>query len=195
MTKNLRLAKSCELTKVGDIFFPGSSISGMTPVAFSLIGKGTTYDNSIINKMVDQIYAKHNDGNTRKYPSIFDITYSLFGNPTSVDFLKEGPNHSKYLDSVKSNYDDLQANSLYDQELIMLKTLSIKQNCEPFNSDAWLKKQLQAQIGHYSEIRHDNVLYLEEYFGMGLCCEYADIMIEPCLEFWKEFLKLVEVMK
>ena len=56
--ENLRLTKSCELTKVGDSFLPGSDISGLTPVAFSLIGKGTTYDNSVINKMVDQIYAK-----------------------------------------------------------------------------------------------------------------------------------------
>ncbi len=39
------------------------------------------------------------------------------------------------------------------------------------------------------------MLYLEECMGGGLCCEYADIMIEPCLEFWKEFLKLVEMMK
>jgi hypothetical protein len=160
---------------------PGSDISGLTPVAFSLIGKGTTYDNSIINKMVDQIYAKHNDGCDRKYPSIFDVTYALFGNPTSRDFLKEAPSHLKYLDSVELNSDDLKVNSLYDQELIMLKALSIKQNCEPFNSDAWLKKQLQAQIGHYSEIRHDNVLYLEECVGGRCRCEYADIMIEPCL--------------
>lgn len=128
--ENLRLTKSCELTKVGDKFFTVSDISGLTPVSFSLIGKGTTYDNSIINKMVDQIYAKQNDGYERKYPSIFDVTYALFGNPTSVDFLNEGPNgpgHLKYLDSVKLNSDDFKVNSLYDQELVMLKALSNKQ--------------------------------------------------------------------
>lgn len=96
---------------------------------------------------------------------------------------------------MKLNSEEFKVKSLYDQELVMLKALSIKPNLEPFNSDAWLKKQLQTQIGHYSEIRHDNVLYLEECDGMCLMCEYADIMIEPCLEFWKEFLKLVETMK
>ena len=44
-------------------------------------------------------------------------------------------------------------------------------------------------------MRHDNVLYLDECDGCSVLCKYEDIMVEPCVEFWQEYLKLVTAME
>ncbi len=213
LVENTVLTNKCKLTKVGDAGLTFDE-SNRTEYCFSLIGKGTTFDNAVINSMVDVEFNK-NTGLDRKFPSIFDITYALFNNESTLDFVRErmncptkngrdGIKYDEYLESVKQHMaeSNIIGTTLYNQELVMLKALSnlsnsttAHPNIEPFNSKAWGYKQAQTQIGHYNEIRHDNVLYLDECGGMMMCCEYPDIMIEPCLEFWKEFLNLIKMME
>lgn len=209
LIKSTVLTNKCKLTKVGDGGFVLDE-SILTEFCFSLIGKGTTFDNTVINSMVDVEFAKHTNLD-RKFPSIFDITYTLFDNVASLDFVEERMNgissdkivgrdeirYTEYLETIRRQMTEsnITGNTLYNQELVMLKALSKQQNMEPFNSKIWGYKQTQTQIGHYSEIRHDNVLYLDECCGGMLCCEHPDIMIEPCLEFWREMLNLVIMME
>ena len=203
------LTKKCELTKFGD---NGSSFdeSNLTQYCFSLIGKGTTYDNSLINDMVDVNFNKHT-GFSRKFPSIFDITYAVFNNSGTANFVNEliqnprvpnrdGIPYMEYLEQTKNKFNDkfnniTKSQTIYDQELIMLRALSKYPQMEPFNTNAWSAKQAQTQIGHYNEIRHDNVLYLDECDGFSIACKYEDIMIEPCVEFWNEYLNLITMFE
>jgi len=170
----------------------GDSDVNNTNISFSLIGKGISIDNYILEQLVDK-----NCGN-RKYPSVYDLVYTIFDNNSIEDRLDKDPVFIQKINSLKKNSIDFnQVDSLYSQELKMLKYLSNNNNFnkEPFTNKEWLLKQAQTQIGHYSELRHDNVLYLRESFG-GCCqCYHPDLMVEPVLDFWKEFLKLIEMMK
>jgi hypothetical protein len=77
----------------------------------------------------------------------------------------------------------------------MLRALVRDKGKFPFDSVAWEMKQAQTQIGHYCEMRHDNVLYVEEASGCMLMCEYPDLLVEPVPTFWREFLNLIYMMK
>jgi hypothetical protein len=211
LVDTLTLTKNCQLGKYGDTGLSFNQEGASTEYCFSLIGKGTTFDNAVIDSMIDKKF--YNATNQqRKYASIFDITYAVFGNESTLELAKrrmtnnsssddfkenrDGLDYEEYLIKTKNDIDNLKivASTLYQQELVMLRALSRSSDIEPFNSVAWNLKQAQTQIGHYSEVRHDNVLYLEECGGLMLCCEHPDIMIEPCTEFWNEFLKLVNMM-
>ena len=179
------LTKKCKLTKFND------NIENITEFCFSFIGKGSTYDNEIISFFVDKKFEESNSVN-KKFPSIFEITFCLFHNESSIDFIDK--NYKNYYDNVKNNI-NIEAKSIYEQELLLIKSLSKYPNIEPFNTKQWMYKQLQTQIAHYNEIRHDNVLYNDEYYGAETLCSYKDIMIEPCVEFWQEFLNLIALLK
>jgi len=91
LSKNVILTKKCTLIKVGDNGFTMNE-SNKTEFCFSLIGKGSTYDNTIINSLIDIEFFKYT-GLDRKFPSIFDITYALFDNVDTIDFVKDRINN------------------------------------------------------------------------------------------------------
>jgi hypothetical protein len=182
---------SCQFTKMGDM------VGNETAFCFQIIGKGNQADNHVIQALVDGNYDNNVSG-MRKYPSIFDVLYSLFHNPIVLDKIPECNTHKrekhiKYLDFLKNKYDNIPNQTLYGHELLMIRALSSMPEKAglPFTSSKWLEKQAITQIGHYNELRHDNVLYVGEVFGGGLECHYPDIMVEPSLEFWKQYLSLV----
>ncbi|AYV77255.1 MAG: hypothetical protein Barrevirus24_5 [Barrevirus sp.] len=194
-----------QLTKFGD------KALKPTTVSFSLIGKGNQIDNIIIQKLVDKNLVT-DDGSVpmRKLPFIFDVLYTVFGNSSIKDKVDErmndlkgvdgrdGYQYTEYLESLRKQCDQHKfSNTLYSQELIMLRTLSQnnKGDSFPFSTNSWLKKQAQTQLGHYAELRHDNVLYLEEASGGGCECMYPDLIVEPNVAFWNEMLTLIRMLK
>ena len=203
IAEKMVLTKQCKLTKFGDSG-PALDKQFLTEFCFSLIGKGMSFDNHVINAMVD-VEFKSNTGFNRKYPSIYDVGYAVFGNSASLKLAQNkmkdsNMDYAEYLTKVKSDInikinENTSGNTLYGQELQMLKALSNYPAVHPFNTNGWQLKQLQTQIGHYSELRHDNVLYAEECCGFGQECSHPDILIEPCLEFWQELKKTIQLMK
>ena len=193
MSENLKVSK---LNKFGDYVNNDKSIS------FSLINKGNPIDNEVISKFVDGELVDDN-GNCpqRKFPSIFDLILTLFGNSSVESHAKQNlppGNYDNHLKQLKTKYDNysFDDNTCYGQELKMMRALTAdKINISPFNTEIWNKKQAIAQIGHYAELRRDNCLYVEEFCGIMCCCEYPDLMIEPVPTFWKEMLNLVLMMK
>ncbi len=179
---------------------------------FSLIGKGTQIDNLVLQHMVDKEF-RQDDGTVpmRKFPFIFDLVYTLFDNKEIYSFLQEkmdkielknrdGYNYRNHLDSISKECEKHEFDhTLYSQELKMLRAFSQDyklmkdKEFHPFNTRAWMYKQAQTQIGHYAELRHDNVLYLDEAGGFSVCCDHPDILIEPVPHFWREYLILVRM--
>lgn len=210
---NSELKKS-NLTKFGDDVENTKTKDQHTTISFSMIGKGNQIDNMIIQKLVDA-YLVDDNGNVpmRKFPSIFDLVYTLFDNKSVDEHIqrrmknievgqRDGYHyweHLKKLDEYCNNH--IFGNTIYAQELKMLRALMAdrellkSKNLYPFTEHSWGKKQAQTQIGHYAELRHDNVLYVDEVCGGGACCEFADLMVEPCPTFWKEFLVLIKMLK
>jgi hypothetical protein len=136
----------------------------------------------------------------RKFPSIFDLVYTLFNNDAVLDTIKQnmdGIKYNNHLAMMRQKYLNFEFdNTIYAQVLKMLKALSNKDiNKSPFNTQHWGLKQAKTQIGHYGELRHDNCLYVEEVCG-GYCeCSHPAILVEPVLQFWEEMLILINMMK
>ncbi|AYV77698.1 MAG: DUF3160 domain-containing protein [Edafosvirus sp.] len=166
----------------------------------SIISQGVSIDYTVLDNMVDLKFHL-DDGTTpmRKYPSIRDILSTLFNNKSAVlpecDYTKQIEKVSKICDDYKFN------DSIYDHELKMLRALCADQEKMktigwwPFGTDSWNKKLANTQTGHYSEVRHDNVLYVKEYRGCMDSCEYPDLLVEPVPTFWNEFLSLIIKMQ
>ena len=204
--------KKCKLTKFGDII--GKE---MTTISFSLIGKGNPIDNVIIQRLVDDSLVEDEGNesgqNLRKFPSIFDVVYSLFGNTSvekhvqrrmdDIEFAqRDGYRYGNYLNSLKELADDHHYTAtLYEQELKMMRALTVDRKLAeengmfPFNKDSWGRKQAQTQTAHYAELRHDNLLYADEACGGGCECSHPDLQVEPVPTFWNEMLVLVRMMK
>ena len=43
----------------------------------------------------------------------------------------------------------------------------------------WRRKQLQAQLGSWAELRHDTILYAAQSYTAGAECEYPEGFVEP----------------
>lgn len=179
-------------------------------IEFTLLGQGDNMDNKIIRELIDDklIEDAESRKQSRKFPSVYDLLYTVFNNKsvrdTAYDKMDnvyvqqmDGYQYKKHLDNLKQKCSNFEFEStIYSQELKMLRALVCENfNEHPFNSIDWLKKQAITQAGHYAEMRRDNCLYVKEVVG-GCCeCEYPDLLVEPMLDFWREFLKLVIMMK
>lgn len=201
------MTKKSTLTKFGDILD-----KEMTTCAFSIIGKGTQIDNEIIQKMVDKhLVDDHGKCPQRKFTSVYELTNILFNNNSVEETIKyrmennlvnqrDGFKYNNYLQQMKESYQKtIFEDTIYGQELKMLRSLTL--DLELFkdkmgiNPETWLLKGAQTQIGHYAELRHDNVLYLVEacsYYGE---CMHPELLVEPVPTFWKEFLVLIKMLK
>jgi uncharacterized protein DUF3160 len=62
-------------------------------------------------------------------------------------------------------------------------------------SQAWARKQLQAQLGSWSELRHDTILYVKQSYTMGELCEYPTGYVEPYPEFFARVALFAEQAK
>lgn len=107
---------------------------------------------------------------------------------------RDGYDYEEYLIKLHNEIEiKTKTKSLWDQKLTMIKSLtSDKKYLEskglyPFYTHSWDLKQAQTQIGHYSDIRHDNVLYVYEGSGVMMLCEYPDLLVEPSISFWNEY--------
>lgn len=210
------LIKRNKLTQFGDtVNHYNANDHETTLFSFSVIGKGNQIDNLIIQKMVDrQLVDDKGSIPLRKFTSVFDLVYLLFDNKDVKEVLgdrmdniyhknRDGFKYNNHLDKISKELETVTFdNTIYAQELKMLRALALdrelmkKKNFYPFNTSNWMKKQAQTQIAHYAELRHDNVLYLEELGGMmSCCCAFPDLLVEPVPNFWKEFLVLVNMMQ
>lgn len=57
---------------------------------------------------------------------------------------------------------------------------------------AWGKRLLNTQLGSWSQLRHDSILYAKQSYAAGLGCDYPDGYVEPYPELFARLLSLGE---
>ncbi|KAK1944382.1 hypothetical protein P3T76_004294 [Phytophthora citrophthora] len=68
-------------------------------------------------------------------------------------------------------------------------------NASPtFQSKAWRLRQMITQLGSFTQLRHDSLLYTKKGSSFQLCCEYADGMVDPYPAFWQRMGELAQQM-
>lgn len=53
-------------------------------------------------------------------------------------------------------------------------------------------RMLNAQLGSYTELKHDTILYAKQSYTMSKACEHADVFVEPIPEFWSSVRQMAE---
>jgi hypothetical protein len=59
-----------------------------------------------------------------------------------------------------------------------------------FHSHVWQQRQMNTQLGSFTQLRHDTLLYAKQSFTMLCGCEYAAGLVDPYPLFWRRMQEL-----
>lgn len=151
----------------------------------------------------------------RRKPSCLDAAYSVLGNNQVVPELvarmtnengvpfRDGP-HLPYqhnLLAVRQVIDGqdpaIWTNNIYTAWLGALRALSEPTTDsiypESMRTRAWAMKTLNTQLGSWTELRHDTLLYAKQSYTEPIACQYPAGFVEPRPEFWQRMKTLANV--
>lgn len=162
-------------------------------------------DNEIMQELVDV----KNEQTKRGYPKGLDVM-AAFGSE-SAEFLltgelKEGENWSEYpklLNKMKGKMKGVDWNStLYNKWIQSLLELQKGNDQYPYfmQTKQWQKKDLNASLASWAELKHDAILYAEqpmsaECGGGGPPDPYTVGYVEPNVNYWNSVIELVNLTK
>ncbi len=162
-------------------------------ITFALMGGRYTIESEIMQRL---IYDKLSvDGKPpRAYPSPFDVMYALGNNHAKIHLTNElelyGYEHQLHdvRDWVNSHSHEFWETTFYTHWLNAICALNnqTQSNYRPkvMQSDAWADKTLHTQLGSWTQLRHDNILYAKPPYEVGAVCDYPSGYVEPYPEFY-----------
>ena len=168
---------------------------GFTPLppAFFALGQRFIVDSYVFTNLV---YPRVNrpDKPTRFLPRPEEAMFAL-GNRTTTQILAEEVRTHGHqanlaaMDWLISNYDaSFWQENLYNRWLASLRVLNADTTGPAYPTvmatDAWDRRILQSQMGSWSHLRHDTLLYAKASFT-GVTCEYPDGWVDPYPEFFE----------
>lgn len=183
---------------------PGGSAKVVLPRAFTVLGQKFVIDSWVTAKTVfDQISW---DGNNvmRRVPSGMDVAFAALGNnhvtPNLAERVEKGGHkwrdgkpYQHNLAAVRNVLDGLDAKewdaTIYMQWLKTLRTLSAGADDkmpEVMKTREWAMKQTNTQMGSWTQLRHDTILYVKQSYTMTTMCYYPAGFVEPVVPFWAQ---------
>ncbi|MEW7291205.1 DUF3160 domain-containing protein [Aquimarina sp. 2304DJ70-9] len=162
-------------------------------------------DNEVLQELVDV----KSDVTKRGYPKGLDVM-AAFGSASAekilLNELKEGENWSEYpeiLAGLKSKMEGLDWNStVYTKWIHSLLELQKPNKSYPYfmQSPQWSKKDLNASLASWAELKHDAILYAEqpmaaECGGGGPPSPYTVGYVEPNIGYWNTVIALIDLTK
>ena len=158
----------------------------------------------------------------RRMTSGLDVAAAVFNNPEAqklnLDRMKRNHTHERFvlyrdgvdygdvlqtttttiqeaLDHLSSPHEMV---SIYDRWLLALRTLSLPVK-GPFppqitTGEAWMKKNLNTQLGSWTQLRHDTCLLTKQSYESQTLCEYPAGAVEPNPDFFRAMHALVDTM-
>ncbi len=161
----------------------------MPASAFMLFGQRFVIDSYVTGSVVyDRIKA------LRMLPSTLDILFALGNNATAQLLQKELEkyNYSKNLTALRyliDSYDfTFWENSIYNLWLNSIRKLNPPNDRSTLpafmQTAAWWQQKLNSQLASWTELRHDNLLYVKQSYTGGLTCSYPYSYVEPVPEFF-----------
>lgn len=191
---------------MSDPMMPDSIIPASS---FMLLGQRFIIDSYITAQVVYDRIKYNNQKIWRPLPSTLDVLFGL-GNDAAGQLLKSELDNYHYSANLASlrylidGYDTTFWNSsLFNIWLNGLRTLnppSNRINLPAYMSGAaWWQEKMNTQLGSWSELRHDNLLYAKQSYTGGITCSFPQSYVEPYPEFYitiKNFgIKLKEIIQ
>jgi len=162
------------------------------PISFMLMGQRFAIDSYIMSNLVyDRLLVKGRKV-PRALPSPLDVMYALGNDRAKVHLQSELAQYGYQdnLDSLRTTVEKYDApfwvSSTYNRWLSLLRTLNVDSTAYPqaMQTAAWADKMLQTQLASWTQLRHDNILYVKHSFTFGIACEYPAGYVEPYPAFY-----------
>ena len=161
--------------------------------SFAFFGQRYTVDSHIFSNLVYDRVGKGTIG--RWLPDPLDAAYAAFANDHAVALLTDELALYPYapdLEAMRLLVDDHPTayweSSLYTLWLSALRTLSpSRPSAHPSaaglprvaRSEAWGRRVINTQLGSWSQLRHDTLLYVKQSYTVGTVCEFPDAYVDP----------------
>ncbi|HEY0713591.1 MAG TPA: DUF3160 domain-containing protein [Polyangia bacterium] len=166
------------------------------PQLFQMLGQRFVLDSFVLANLVHPKIELAPLEPKRSMPTGLDVMAAL-GNDEAVRLL--GPQLDTYKYSgnllaarrvVDAHQPDHWAQNLYTLWLDTLRALDDEPPApahfpETMRRTPWRRKQLQAQLASWAELRHDTILYAEQSYTAGIECEYPEGIVEPYPEVYR----------
>lgn len=169
--------------------------------SFYLLGQRYTVDSHVLSSVV---YDRAPD---RVVPDPLDVAFGALGNDQAASLLApqlEAHTYAPQLGRVRSVVDahpeEYWSGSLYTAWLSALRELSPSAaafEAQPglpsiARSEGWGRRLLNTQLGSWSQLRRDSVLYVKQSYTSNVACEFPDAYVDPYPRFFERLVTLAE---
>ena len=177
--------------------------------AFMLLGQRFIIDSYITAQVVYDRIKYNNEHIRRMLPSTLDVLFGL-GNDASGQLLKTELDNYHYSTNLATlrylinGYDITFWNSslfnIWLNGIRQLNPPAQRNTLPPFmTTAAWWQEKMNTQLGSWSELRHDNVLYAKQSYTGVPTCSFPHSYVEPFPEFFRTMknfgIKLKEIIE
>jgi hypothetical protein len=163
--------------------------------SFMLMGQRFIIDSYITAQVVYDRIKWNNQYIRRMLPSTLDILFGL-GNDASAQLLKPELDQYHYSSNLATlrylvdGYDSTFWNSslfnIWLNSIRQLNPPAVRTNLPSFMSTAaYWQEKMNTQLGSWTELRHDNLLYAKESYSVVPSCSFPYSYVEPFPEFYK----------
>jgi hypothetical protein len=161
--------------------------------SFAFFGQRYTVDSHVFSNLV---YDRVGKGAIPRWlPDPLDAAFAALGNDQAVSLLQAeldlypyAPDLAAMRALVDAHPTEYWESSLYTLWLGALRTLSPKAEgngraAEGLPSvartEGWGRRILNTQLGSWSQLRHDTLLYAKQSYTVGTVCEFPDAYVDP----------------
>jgi len=174
--------------------------------SFLIFGQRYVVDSHVFSNLV---YDRVGKGTImRMMPNPLDIAYAALGNDDALALL--GDELAKYpyapdLEAMRTLVDehgaDYWQSTLYTGWLGALRALSPALGGTAAAgselptialTEGWGRRLLNTQLGSWSELRHDTILYAKQSYTMGVLCEFPDAYVDPYPELFRRLQRFAQ---
>lgn len=157
--------------------------------AFALFGQRYTLDGHALHSFVEDRVPE------RKLPNALDVGFSVLRNNTALGLMgpaAKEPTLGGALAAMRSLVDGQSeaywTSSFYTLWLAALRGMAPDDGAglpKSARTDAWQRRTLLTQLGSWSELRHDTVLYAKQSYTSFILCNFPDAYVDPYPEVYR----------
>lgn len=195
-----------EVKKIADIKDKIRSGGGSCKIKINFIPQRYVSDNDVLQNLVDL----KSEVSKRAYPQGLDVM-AAFGSKAAEDLLinelKEGEKWEEYPGLLTKMQEEMSTvdfgATVYTKWVQSLLELQKPNDSYPYfmQTSEWGKKNLNASLASWAELKHDSILYAEQPMaaecgdGEGVPSPYTVGYVEPNVGYWNAVIELIDLTK
>ncbi|MHA7057893.1 DUF3160 domain-containing protein [Aquimarina sp. M1] len=195
-----------EVKKMAEIKDKIRSGGGSCEIKINFIPQRYLSDNDVLQNLVDL----KSKVSKRPYPQGLDVM-AAFGSASAENLLlnelKEGEKWSKYPELLSDMQQEMKGldwnETLYTKWIQSLLELQKPNDSYPYfmQTTEWDKKNLNASLASWAELKHDSILYAEQPMaaecgsGEEVPSPYTVGYVEPNVGYWNTVIELIDLTK